>query len=163
MAGCTRLQSAQERRRSRHGQQAGTYRLGCALQRQRVQARCRITVRKRRLRLGSATRSHFPAPLRRLKFPHRSLHRSSKDERTVTTACPQPGTENGLQRPTDLEGQTRAQLIMARRTSLHPKAEYICADLSSRPNFPLQSCGGPYIYGRFVCASRFIANKVPSE
>jgi len=26
-----------------------------------------------------------------------------------------------------------------------PKAEYICADLSSRPNFPLQSCGGPYI------------------
>jgi len=23
--------------------------------------------------------------------------------------------------------------------------EYICADLSSRPNFPLQSCGGPYI------------------
>jgi hypothetical protein len=28
-----------------------------------------------------------------------------------------------------------------------PKAEYICADLSSRPNFPLQSCGGPYIRG----------------
>jgi len=23
--------------------------------------------------------------------------------------------------------------------------EYICADLSSRPNFPLQSCDGPYI------------------
>jgi hypothetical protein len=88
--------------------------------------------------------STFPA-LRPLKFPHRSLHRSSKDERTVTTACPQPGTENGLQRPTDLEGQTRAQLIMARRADLHPKAEYICADLSSRPNFPLQSCGGPYI------------------
>ena len=73
--------------------------------------------RKRRLRLGSATRSHFPAPRRRLKFPHRRLHRSSKDERTVTTACPQPGTENGLQRPIDLEGQTRAQLIMARRPS----------------------------------------------
>jgi hypothetical protein len=69
------------------------------------------------------------------------------DERTVTTACPQPGTENGLQRPTDLEGQTRAQLIMARRADLHQKAEYICADLSSRPNFPLQSCGGPYILG----------------
>jgi hypothetical protein len=26
---------------------------------------------------------------------------------------------------------------MAKRTSLHPKAEYICADLSSRPSFPL--------------------------
>ena len=38
-----------------------------------------------------------------------------------------------------------AQLIMARRTSLHPKAEYICADLSCRPNFPLQSRGGAYI------------------
>ena len=38
-----------------------------------------------------------------------------------------------------------AQLIMARRADLHPKAEYICADLSSLPNFPLQSCGGPYI------------------
>ena len=34
---------------------------------------------------------------------------------------------------------------MARRNDLHIKAEYICADLSSRPNFPLQSCGGPYI------------------
>ncbi len=33
---------------------------------------------------------------------HRSLHRVSKDERTVTTACPQPGSDNGLQRPTDL-------------------------------------------------------------
>jgi len=50
-----------------------------------------------------------------------------------------------FKRPTDLEGQTRAQLIMARRTSLHSKAEYICADLSLDQNFPLQSCGGPYI------------------
>jgi hypothetical protein len=89
-------------------------------------------------------RSHFRTTTT-TKLPHRSLHRSSKDERTVTTACPQPGTENGLQRLTDLEGQTRAQLIMARRADLHRKAEYICADLSSRPNFPLQSCGGPYI------------------
>jgi hypothetical protein len=24
--------------------------------------------------------------------------------------------------------------------------EYICADLSSRPNFPLQARGGPYIF-----------------
>ena len=81
------------------------------------------------------------------KVSHRSLHRSSKDERTVTTACLLPGTENGLQRPTDLEGQTLAQLIMARRADLHSKAEYICADLSSRPNYPSQSCGGPYILG----------------
>ena len=36
-----------------------------------------------------------------------------------------------------LKGQTRAQLILARRITLHPKAEYICADLSSRPNFSL--------------------------
>ena len=32
----------------------------------------------------------------------RSLHRNSKDERTVTTACLQPDTDNGPQRPTDL-------------------------------------------------------------
>jgi len=47
------------------------------------------------------------------KVSHRSLHRSSKDERTVTTACPQPGPENGFQRPTDFEGRTRAHLILA--------------------------------------------------
>ena len=62
-------------------------------------------------------------------FPPKSA-RSGKDERTVTTACPQPGPENGLQRPTDFEGRTRAHLILARRTSLQPKAVYICADLS---------------------------------
>ena len=28
--------------------------------------------------------------------------------------------------------------------------EYICADLSSRPNFPLQSCGGPYICRKYT-------------
>jgi hypothetical protein len=33
---------------------------------------------------------------------HRSLHRVSKDERTVTTAYPQPGSDNGLQRPIGL-------------------------------------------------------------
>jgi hypothetical protein len=50
--------------------------MGCPVQRQRLQASScsRITVRKRRLQHGSATRSHFPAPPRRLKFPHRSLH-----------------------------------------------------------------------------------------
>jgi hypothetical protein len=42
-----------------------------------------------------------------LKFLHRSLHRVSNDERTVTTACPQPAVTNGPQRPTSLEGQTR--------------------------------------------------------
>ncbi len=37
---------------------------------------------------------------------------------------------------------------MARRDDLHPKAEYIAADLSSRfEAFPLQSRGGPYIVG----------------
>jgi hypothetical protein len=40
-----------------------------------------------------------------------------------------------------------AELIMARREDLHSKAEYIAADLSPRPNFLLQSRGGPYIVG----------------
>jgi hypothetical protein len=38
-----------------------------------------------------------------------------------------------------------AELILARSTRLHQKAEYIAADLSSHPNLPLQSRGGPYI------------------
>jgi CheY-like chemotaxis protein len=46
------------------------------------------------------TRSHNDN--RFVKFPHRGLHRSSKDERTVTTACLQPDPENGLQRPSRL-------------------------------------------------------------
>ena len=62
-----------------------------------------LTVWKRRLRLGSATRSHFPAPPRRLEPSHRSLQRGSKDERTVTTACPQPAVTNGPQRPTSFK------------------------------------------------------------
>jgi hypothetical protein len=88
-----------------------------------IVARRNLVVWKRRLRLGNATRSHFPAPLRQLKFPHRSLHRSSKDERTVTTACLKPAVTNGLQRPTSFKGQPRAQLILARRTTFHPKAD----------------------------------------
>src|ERR1700727_1598263 len=36
-------------------------------------------------------------PPERPKVSHRSLPRSSKDERTVITACPQPDPENGLQ------------------------------------------------------------------
>jgi hypothetical protein len=82
--------------------------MGRALQRQRVQTCRRITPRKRRLWLGSADALPLSRTTTTAKVPHRSLHRNSKDERTVTTACPQPGTENGLQRPTDLEGQTRA-------------------------------------------------------
>jgi hypothetical protein len=35
-------------------------------------------------------------------------------------------------------------------STLHTKAEYICADLSLHSSlFPLQSKGGPYISGRF--------------
>jgi hypothetical protein len=37
------------------------------------------------------------------------------------------------------------QLIMARRVDLHTKAEYICADLSSRLTPRLQARGGSYI------------------
>src|SRR3974390_74874 len=37
------------------------------------------------------TRSHFTALRQRLELTHRGLHRNSKDERTVTTACLQPG------------------------------------------------------------------------
>jgi hypothetical protein len=46
-----------------------------------------------------ASRSHFPAHDDE-QVLHRSLHRVSKDEkRTVTTVYPQPGSDNGLQRP----------------------------------------------------------------
>jgi len=39
-------------------------------------------------------------------------------------------------RPT-CKDRPAAELILARSTLLHQKAEYIAADLSSRPNFPL--------------------------
>jgi hypothetical protein len=124
--------------------------MGGPVQRPRLQANSgsRITVRKDAFGLEVLRAPTFPHHHDDERFPPKSA-RSSKDERTVTTACLQPGPENGLQRPTDFEGRTRAHLILARRTSLHPKAVYICADLSSRPNFSLQSCGGPYISGRF--------------
>jgi hypothetical protein len=74
--------------------------MGCALQWQRVQARHNLRRGKDAFGLEALARSHFPTP-RRLMFPHRSLHRSSKDERTVTTACLKPGPENGFNdRPT---------------------------------------------------------------
>ncbi len=50
--------------------------------------------RKRRLRLGSAPRSHFPALRRRLYQPRSA--QESKDERTVTTAYLKPVSDNGL-------------------------------------------------------------------
>ena len=115
----------------------------------RIQTCHRITARNRRLRRKSATRSHFTAPRRRLEFTHRSLHRNSKDERTVTTACLQPDTDNGLHDRPTYKDRHAAELIMARRDDLHPKAEYIAADLSLAQTFPLQSCGGPYIVFTF--------------
>ena len=36
-----------------------------------------------------------------------------------------------------IAASTKEQLILARRSNLHPKAVYICADLSSRPIFSL--------------------------
>ena len=78
-----------------------------------------VTARKWALSVWKALRAPtFPHYQRRLELSHRSLQRGSKDERTVTTACPQPAVTNGPQRPTSLEGQTRAQLILARRTPL---------------------------------------------
>jgi transposase len=70
VARCARRQSAQKRRGGRHGQQAGSNRMGCAVLRQRVQTRSSVTMRKRCPRLGSAARSHFPAPPRRLELSH---------------------------------------------------------------------------------------------
>ena len=55
--------------------------------------------------------------------------------------------ENGLKRPTDLKGQTRAQLIMARTARSPPKGRIHLRRLVFSTNFPLQSCGGPYITG----------------
>jgi hypothetical protein len=55
------------------------------------------------------------------------------------------------EQPTDLEGQTRAQLIMARRTSLRSKAEYICADSSPRPRFAL-AVARRTIHSRYLSA-----------
>src|ERR1039458_522354 len=74
-------------------------------------------VRKRRLRLGSAG----ALPLSRTTTTAGNFHpprsaRSSKDERTVTTACPQPDTENGLERATD-------RLIRTDTRATHPGQE----------------------------------------
>ena len=92
--GCPRCQSSQERRRGRYGQQACADRLGCIVERRRLPAYSERFVPDIAFPLYGTTDG--------FKFTHRGLHRNSKDERTVKTACLQPGTENGLQRPTDL-------------------------------------------------------------
>jgi hypothetical protein len=106
-----------------------------------------------------ALRSHFPAPPRRLELSHRSLQRGSKDERRVTTACPQPAVTNGPQRPTGLEGQTHAQLILARRTTLHQRPNTFAQTCLLDQTFPLQSPCGPYIRNRLI-SPRLLATEV---
>ena len=64
-----------------------TYCLGCTLQRQQIQSCHRVTARKRHLRFGRAARSTSPHHNGGLDFTRRSLHRSSKAERIVTSAC----------------------------------------------------------------------------
>ncbi len=104
---------------------------------------------KRRLQLGKRSHAfHFPTPRRRTKvYPPKSAP-DSQDERTVRTAYLKPDRlQMVFHRPTDLAGQARAYLIMARRSYLHTKAGYIDADFLHPSTFPLQSNGGPYISG----------------
>jgi hypothetical protein len=68
-----------------------------------------------------------------IKLP-RSLHRNSKDERTVKTASLKPVSDNGLQRPLGLLGQIRSGTHPGQEHATPSKAEYIAADLSSRTN-----------------------------
>jgi hypothetical protein len=51
--------------------------------------------RKRHLGLEALTRSHFTALRRPIEFTYHGLHRSSKDERTVITACLKSAKHNG--------------------------------------------------------------------
>jgi hypothetical protein len=76
-------------------------------------------------------------------FTHRGLHRSSKDERTVTTACPQPGPENGPQRlrRTDTRATHHGQELISNQRPNTFAQTYLL------DRTPLQSCGGPYILG----------------
>jgi hypothetical protein len=72
-----------------------------------------------------------------LNFIHRGLHRNNKDERTVTTACLRTCWTYWFT-TTDrfIRTDTRATHPGQERRA-PPKAEYICADLSSRPQlFP---------------------------
>ena len=49
------------------------------------------------------------------------------------------------EQPTDLLGQTCAQLIMARRIDLHQRPNTFAQTCLLALDFPLQSGGGPYI------------------
>jgi hypothetical protein len=62
---------------------------------------------------------------------------TENDDRTVTTTCLNPATENGLQRPTDLSGKVRAQLIMARSARPQQKGRIHLRRLLCGPIFPL--------------------------
>ena len=92
-------------------------------------------VRKDAFGLEALARSHFTALRRRIDFTHRGLHRNSKDESTVTTACLGTCWPNWLI-TTDrlIRTDTRATHPGQERCA-PPKAEYICADLSSRLSF----------------------------
>ena len=124
----------EERRRGRHGQQACTHRMGRTLQRQRLQT-C-PHARKRRLRLGSAalplyrTTTTAELPTEVCTGAARTKEQS---QRRVRSLIP----ENGLQRPTDLKGQTRAQLIMARRARSPPKGRIHLRRLVFSTKLPL--------------------------
>ena len=126
--------------------------------------------------LEALTRSHFPTLLlRRSEVLHRCLQRKSgtkeQSQRRVRSLILRMVSK---EQPTDLKGRTRAQLIMARRTSLQPKAEYICADLSSRQLFPCSPAADhtlPVLIPQHSafwrrthpeCARRFGANQLES-
>ena len=121
--------------------------MGCPVQRQRLQASScsRITVRKRRLRLGSATRSHFPAPPRRLKFSHRSLHgvarTKEQSQRRVRSLVLKMVFND---RPTLKDGHARISSWPGELVSTQRPYTFAQTCLLAQ-TFPLQSCGGPYI------------------
>ena len=69
----------------------------------------------------------------RIQSTHRSLHRNSNDERTVTTACLQPDTENGLLRPTDLLGQACSGTHRGQERRSPLEGRIHCRRLVSRP------------------------------
>jgi hypothetical protein len=121
--------------------------MGCPVQRQRLQASScsRITVRKRRLRLGSAARSHFPAPPRRRTFPHRSLHgvarTKEQSQRRVRSLVLKMVFND---RPTLKDGHARNSSWPGELVSNQRPYTFAQTCLLAQ-TFPLQSRGGPYI------------------
>jgi transposase len=86
----------------------------------------------------------------RIKFSNQGLHWITKTNEQFPTACSQPAPENGLHDRPVYQEEHAAQLIMAR--SLHsPHKGRIHLRRSVDPlfAFPLQSDGGPYIFGTF--------------